>query len=105
MGFQQLFHRLSTKRKAEKDDVTKTLRSLIDARFDRLEQNQRTLELEWADVYDKLMLLYDRTRKRISSAKKAAEEKEPVTLPTAPISRQEVLASFLRSQGDPNGRS
>ena len=98
--FPRLFHKRSTELKAEKDDVSETLRTLIDARFDRIEQKQRALEREWSDVYDKIMLLYDRTRKRIAASKKAAEREQPTeTIPTPPLTRDGVLRMHLDQNG------
>jgi len=98
--FPQLFRRQSTGKSKEKNDVTETLRTLIDARFDRLEANQKALEREWADVYDKIMLLYDRTRKRIAASKKAASEETPTEQPPAlPLTREDILRAYLAQNG------
>ena len=97
--FPQLFHRRSTAKLQEKADVNETLRTLIDARFDRIEAKVKSIELEWADVYDKIMHLYDRTRKRIKAGEKAPQEQtapEPVqTMPT----HEDVMAAWRQKNG------
>lgn len=78
----------------------KAFRTLIDARFDRLEQNIKGLETEWSDVYDKMMLLYDRTRKRIAAAKKASDVVDvPEPAQAIPQTRDDVLRAFLARNG------
>ena len=102
--FPQLFHRQSTKKTKEQEYVSETLRTLIDARFDRLEQNMKAMELEWADVYDKIMLLYDRTRKRIAASKKAAgEETHTEQSPALPLTREDILRAYIAQNGRDNG--
>lgn len=96
----QLFRRLSTRKQEDKDDMTRAFKTLIDARFDRLEANFKSLNTEWSDVYDKMMLLYDRTRKRIKAAEKAAGEDMPVAAIQTPIaSREDVLRAYLSQNG------
>lgn len=98
--FPRLFHRASSKAEAEKEYVTETLKTLIDARFDRLEAKVREIEREWSDVYDKIMLLYDRTRKRIAASKKAAEATEPTEpIPAPTWTRESVLRAFDEQNG------
>jgi len=98
--FPNLFRRLSTGQTKENNAVTETVRTLIDARFDRLEEKVRCVEREWADVYDKIMLLYDRTRKRIAAAKKASNDEttiEPVQ--TIPLTRDDILRRYEQQNG------
>lgn len=100
MGFQHLFHRRSTEKAREKADVAETFRTLIDARFDRLESNFANLRREWADANEKLMLLYDRSRKRLQVIQKASDGKEPIEpTVTPPLTQDEVLAAYLRQNG------
>jgi len=100
MGFQHLFHRRSTGRAREKDDVAETFKTLIDARFDRLESNFQLLRREWADANEKLMLLYDRSRKRLHAIQKASHEEEPIDpAPALPLTQDEVLQTYLRQNG------
>lgn len=100
MGFQHLFHKRSTVRAKEKADINETVRTLIDARFDRLEAKMKAIELEWSDVYDKIMLLYDRTRKRIQSAKKASDEEKPIQRElTPPRTREDLLRAYDAQNG------
>lgn len=96
--FPQLFHSFSTRKSKEKELVTETLRTLIDARFDRLEEKVRCVEREWKDVYDKIMLLYDRTRKRIKAAEKASgEEIASHPIPEAPLTKEQIMSRYLRN--------
>ena len=98
--FPQLFHRKSTEKPTEKAELPETVRTLIDARFDRLEEKIRCVEREWSDVYDKIMLLYDRTRKRIAASKKAAEdEKPPEPILEVPLTREDILRRYLAQNG------
>jgi len=100
MGFQHLFHRHSTAKAKEKSDVTETFKTLIDARFDRLESNFQLIRNEWKDSHEKLMLLYDRTRKRIEALKKASNEELPSDpVQTIPVSRDDVLRAYLGQNG------
>jgi len=100
MGFPYLFHRRSTDQSREKDDVAETFKTLIDARFDRLESNFSILKREWADANEKLMLLYDRSRKRLQAIQKASEPEEPIQpTVTPPLTQDEVLAAYLRQNG------
>ena len=104
--FPQLFQRRSTGKRQEKADVNETLRTLIDARFDRIESKVKAIELEWADVYDKIMLLYDRTRKRIKAAQKAAGEEQPSEQPPVsinPPTRDDVLRAWMETNGERRG--
>ncbi len=98
-----MFQLFSRKKNKEKDDVTETFKTLILAKIDRLEEKERRLETEWSDVYDKLMLLYDRTRKRIAAQKKHAEEAPQSTNEIEAIETladpEEVLAAWRRQQG------
>jgi len=68
-----------------------------------LEEKHRRIETEWSDVYDKIMLLYDRTRKRIQQQKKAAEVVSQSTNEIEAIETladpEEVLAAWRRQQG------
>jgi len=98
--FPQLFHRRSTGRSKEKEDIQETVRTLIEARFDRLEEKQRSLEREWADCYDKIMLLYDRTRKRIGVLKKASGEEQPIeAVQTPPATKDDILRAYIAQNG------
>lgn len=98
--FPRLFHRRSTETQEDKEAISKALRTLIDARFDRLEEKQRAIEREWSDVYDKIMLLYDRTRKRIAASKKASEREEPTQpIQTPALTRDGVLRMHLEQNG------
>jgi len=100
MGFQHLFHRLSTGRAREKDDVAETFRTLIEARFDRLESNFALLRTEWQDTHEKLTLLYDRNRKRLQAIQKASpDENASEPAPTPPLTQDEVLQAYLRQNG------
>jgi len=100
MGFQHLFHKRSTGRAREKADVTETFKTLIDARFDRLESNFQLLRREWADANEKLMLLYDRSRKRLQVIQKASQEDTPIDpAPALPLTQDEVLKAYLRQNG------
>lgn len=107
--FPHLFHRQSTAKKVDEVAINETLRTLIDARFDRLEEKVRAVEREWSDVYDKIMLLYDRTRKRIAASKKAAGDDQPDTPPPAstPVvqSRDDLLRLYDAQRRLDNGRS
>jgi hypothetical protein len=100
MGFPHLFHRRSTGKKREKDDVQETFRTLIDARFDRLESNFRLLKQEWEDAYEKLSLLYDRSRKRLQAIQKASKQEETIEpVPTPQLTRDGLLRAFDRQNG------
>jgi len=67
------FRRNSTEySQAEKAATKGDLEALL-ARFDRLNSDFKTIRLEWADVYDKVQHLFDRTRKRIGALKKAED--------------------------------
>jgi len=100
MGFQHLFHRLSTGRTREKDDVQETFRTLIDARFDRLESNFALLRTEWQDTHEKLTLLYDRNRKRLQAIQKTSEREETIDpAPTPPLTQDEVLQAYIKQNG------
>lgn len=100
MGFPQLFRRRSRAKKREKEDVTETFRTLIDARFDRLESSFRLLRGEWEDAYEKLSLLYDRSRKRLKVIEKASGEEttiEPVQ--TLPPTKEDILRAYIAQNG------
>ncbi len=100
MGFQHLFRRRSTGKQKERLDITETYKTLIDARIDRLESNFQLLRTEWQDSYEKLMLLYDRTRKRIKASEKASGE-ENVPEPTQePQTRESILRQYRSSNGE-----
>jgi len=100
MGFQHLFHRRSDKSKAEKNDVTETYKTLIDARFDRLESNFQLLRTEWADVHEKIMLLYDRNRKRLQAIQKASGEEKPIeAVQVVPRTREDLIRAFDAQNG------
>ena len=101
--FPRLFHKRSTVSSTEKEDVNETFKTLILAKIDRLEQNNAALRTEWADVYDKIMLLYDRTRKRIAVQKKLEKadddtQTETVT-PTPPATREDLVRLFDSQNG------
>lgn len=100
MGFQHLFHKRSTRKAAERSDVTETYKTLIDSRIDRLESNFQLLRTEWADSYEKLQLLYDRNRKRLQVMQKASQE-EVVPEPTQdkPLTREDILRTFIVQNG------
>jgi len=99
-----VFQLLSRKKKPDIIDVTETFKTLILAKIDRLEEKHRRIETEWSDVYDKIMLLYDRTRKRIQQQKKASEDAPESTngLDPAPTlqTNDDVLTEWRRQQGD-----
>lgn len=100
MGFPHLFHKRSTAKTREKDDVAETFRTLIDARFDRLESNFRLLKQEWEDAYEKLSLLYDRSRKRLQAIQKASGEEKPIVeVSTPPITREDILRAYNAQNG------
>lgn len=100
MGFPYIFHRRSTESTREKDDVAETFKTLIGARFDRLESEFSNIRREWADANEKLMLLYDRSRKRLQAVKKASEAAEPIeAVQASPLTQDEVLQTFLRQNG------
>lgn len=100
MGFQHLFQKRSTAKVREKADVTETYKTLIDARFDRLEQNFALLKGEWNDTYEKISLLYDRNRKRLQAIEKASSKEIPPE-PDQPIqlTRENVLRAYLGQNG------
>lgn len=99
-----MFRLLSRKRIEEKNDATETFKTLILAKIDRLEEKHRRIETEWSDVYDKIMLLYDRTRKRIQQQKKAVEVAPDVIEkiePALPLQNgDDVLAVWRSQQGE-----
>jgi len=100
MAFPQIFHRRSAKKTREKDDATETSRTLLDARFDRLESNFQLLRTEWADTYEKIMLLYDRSRKRLKAIEKASGDEittEPV--PQVPQTRDDLMRAYDAQNG------
>jgi len=100
MGFQHLFHKRSTRIKKEKSDVTETYKTLIDSRIDRLEHNFQLLRTEWADSYEKLMLLYDRNRKRLKAMENASlapDAPEPVQ--EVELTRESILRAYLAQNG------
>ncbi len=100
MGFQDIFHRRSTAKAREKDDVAETFKTLIDARFDRLESNFNLLRAEWHDTHEKLTLLYDRNRKRLQTMQKASPDViAPEPTPAPPLTQDEVLQAYLRQNG------
>lgn len=80
--------------------MSATLKTLMEARFDRLEQNFTNLRTEWADVYDKVMLLYDRTRKRIKVQEKLSEDDHMSDPVTAIQTRSDVLRAYIRMNGE-----
>lgn len=57
----KLFHRRSKGIPKGMDRVEKTL---LEARMDRIESDLRNIRSEWAELYEKIMHLYDRIRKR-----------------------------------------
>jgi len=93
----QLFRRKSRESTQEKDDINETFRTLMDARFDRLEQNFTGLRSEWADVYDKIMHLYDRTRKRVKKAEDPPSEENAVTPILSPQDQRELVLQAFRN--------
>ena len=98
--FPYFFHRRSSKKSREKDDVTETFKTLIDARFDRLESDFQNIRREWADSNEKLMLLYDRSRKRLQAVQKASEASNvPDPAPAPALTQEEVLREYLRQNG------
>ena len=100
MPFPRLFHRRSTGKSKEKEDVTETIRTLIESRIDRLESNFRLLKGEWEDAYEKLSHLYDRNRKRLQAIEKASGEEKTVTaVPTLPQSKEEILRAYNAQNG------
>jgi len=100
MGFQHLFHKRSTRKSKDQADVTETYKTLIDARFDRLESGFALLRTEWADVHEKIMLLYDRNRKRLQLILKASDKEETIeTAPVLPQTREELLRAFDAQNG------
>jgi len=100
MGFQHLFHRRSTGKAKEKSDVTETYKTLIDARFDRLESNFQLLRTEWADVHEKIMLLYDRNRKRLKAIEKASGDETTIeAVPEVVRTREDLLRAFDAQNG------
>jgi len=100
MGFQHIFHRRSENKAREKADVTETFKTLIDARFDRLESNFALLKAEWHDTHEKLTLLYDRNRKRLQAIQKASHDDPPTEpAPTPPLTQDDVLQAYLRRNG------
>ena len=97
-----MFQLLSRKKKPDIIDVTETFKTLILAKIDRLEEKHRRIETEWSDVYDKIMLLYDRTRKRIQQQKKHAEVAPESTNGPEPVltlqTPEEVLREWRNQQ-------
>jgi len=79
------------------DTASKTL---IDARFDRLESNFQLLRSEWNDTYEKISLLYDRNRKRLQAIDKASSKEDaPDPEPTIELTRDSVLRAYLGQNG------
>lgn len=77
---------------------------LLLARFDRLESEIKGIRLEWADVYDKVQHLFDRTRKRIGALKKAEDRSEgangaEVTQEPTAFSTHADIMNFARQNG------
>jgi len=100
MGFQHLFHRRSTNKSKDQADVTEAFKTLIDARFDRLESNFQLLRTEWADVHEKILLLYDRNRKRLKAMETASRGDQPIDpAPTIEPTRESVLRAYLTQNG------
>ena len=101
--FPHLFPQRSRKNKQETIDVTETVRTLIEARIDRLEQNFDSLRLEQKDMLDKVLHLYDRVRKRVKKSEVAPEEQKPTQPIPEPISlterRERILDTFIRQNG------
>ena len=99
-----MFQLLSRKKKPDIIDVTETFKTLILAKIDRLEEKHRRIETEWSDVYDKIMLLYDRTRKRIQQQKKASEDDSQSTNGVDPEqdlqTPEDVLRAWRKQQGE-----
>jgi len=102
--FPQLFRRKSSEDGQEKSDNTKTFETLMMARFDRLEENFTGLRTEWADVYDKIMHLYDRTRKRVRKAEVAPDEEKTIVPTQSPAEQRDmVLRAFQQLNGRNDG--
>jgi len=100
MGFQHLFHRRSTKKTKERSDVTETYKTLIDSRIDRLESNFQLLRTEWADSYEKLMLLYDRNRKRLKAMENASPAPNvPEPAQAIELTREGILRAYTAQNG------
>ena len=100
MGFPYLFHRRSSDNSVEKEDIANTFRTLIEARFDRMESDFTNLRREWADANEKLMLLYDRSRKRLQAIQKASDAQDaPEAAQASPLTQSEVLQTYLRQNG------
>ena len=100
MPFPYVFHRRSSKTEQEKADVNETFRTLMEARFDRLENNFAALRTQWADSNDKLMHLYDRIRKRVKVTEKTPEDEKPVVPAMTPQDERDlVLQSFKSING------
>lgn len=70
MKLKKLFHRKS---KGDPPDLRAVQTTLLEARIDRIESDLRNIRAEWAEVYEKIMHLYDRIRKRDKRDKVAPE--------------------------------
>jgi len=70
------FLRKSTENSQGENAATKADLQEILARIDRLNSDFKTIRLEWADVYDKVQHLFDRTRKRIGALKRAEDSSD-----------------------------
>lgn len=82
--------------------MSTTVKTLIEARIDRLESNFALLRLEWNESMDKMALLYDRTRKRIKVEEKARDAQnvsDPTPDPEIPQSRDDILNKWKRDNG------
>jgi len=100
MGFQDIFHSRSKRSAREKADTTETFKTLVDARFDRLESNFALLKAEWLDTHEKMTLLYDRNRKRLKALQTASQPIDvPEPTPAPPQTADEVLRAYLRQNG------
>jgi len=102
--FPLFFRKPSTENPQEKSYATKTFETLMQARFDRLEHNFTALRTEWAETYDKIMHLYDRTRKRVKKTEVEASSDQPVMpIPSPQEQREMVLRAFNELNGRNNG--
>lgn len=98
------FHKKSTENSQAETAVTRADLEGLLARFDRLNSDFKTIRLEWADVYDKVQHLFDRTRKRIGALKRAEDRSEQPNgasndpEPTSPKTHADIM-NFARSRG------
>jgi len=98
------FHKRSTGQAEEKSEATATREVLTQARFDRIEGQLAILRTEWEETYDKIMHLYDRTRKRIQVLQKLQDAENTVTDESTPSpvqlnDRQAILVAYDHQNG------